>query len=254
MADRVKVLLVDDDPILARVLQQSLATSDLSVISSNSPAAAEEMIKAQDFAALIADALPGYENLIRNFRKRNPRSPAMILTGGISPEQNEAARQAGAQLVLFKPVGVEALKQNVLDLVVAAHQPSASLKDRESEKVLALEKRLFAASLAGDVPTLEGLFSDEYLFAANTPEAETKRSRLLSLQSGRLKYTNVEVKQMSATHYENVCVVRSSVSIKGKRDGKDISGLYRSIRVYSRRGQDWRAVAGQFTRYMPKTS
>jgi CheY-like chemotaxis protein len=250
MPHAAKVLLVDDDPVLVRVLQHCLSSSELSVISSPTAAEATELINKEGFTALIADALPGYEELIRYFRQRNPRAPAMILTGGISPEQDEAARQAGAELVLFKPNGVEALKQSVLDLVVAAHQSIKSLNDRQSEVVLALERKLFAASLAGDLPTLESLFADEYLFASSSRGPETKRARLSLVESGRLKYTAVDVKRISASHYGNVCIVKAMVDIAGVRDEQDISSLYDSVRVYSRRGQEWKAVAGQFTRCM----
>lgn len=248
MASTAKILLVDDDPVLLRVLQHSLTSPELSVVSSSSSVDAKDLINGQPFTALIADALPGHEELIRYFRERNPRAPAMLLTGGISPEQSEVARQAGAQLVLFKPIGVEVLKQNVLDLVVAAHRSTTSLDDQQTKVVLELEEKLLAASLAGDIPTLENIFADGYLFAAYSRAPETKRGRLSLLQSGRLKYTAVEPKHMSASHYGNVCMVKAMVLINGEKDGEDISGMYNSIRVYCRRGQEWKAVAGQFTR------
>lgn len=246
------LLLVDDDPALLRLMRAGLSGAQLRVEATASASDAREALKKQPYSALLTDALSGYETLIGDFRKRNPYAPIMVLTGGLSSEEEARAKELGANLVLYKPIGVAAVKANLMDLIGAAaadlKRPPQAVPDATLEEVKGLERRLIAASLKMDVIELKELLADSYVFAAGTAEQETKQQRLTSLTSGDLRYQSAEIRTMSASHYGQVCVVTTQLWIAGTRQGRDISGEYRSVRVYTRKPQRWQAVSGQLTR------
>jgi DNA-binding response OmpR family regulator len=243
------ILLVDDDRELLELFEATLSSRELSITPCQSLSIAQHLLTRHDFDALVVDTQPGYEALIRCFLRNNPHAPAILLTGGITTEQERRAYDIGAHLVLYKPIGVTALRKNLHDEISAATQtlrPLVALKpDPELNEVLDQENLLLKAWESGDTARLDEMLSSEYVFAAGSPEAETKTERLQNLKAGRLKYRTVNTLEMHASHYQDVCIVTAIVSLTGERDGEDISGTYRSLRIYARKGHRWKAVAGQ---------
>jgi DNA-binding response OmpR family regulator len=111
---RQRVLIVDDDSALMELLALFLRSEEYEILSADDAATALALIQEQPLAALITDSLPGLRGLevMKLFRKRNPLGAIIFFTGLSFEDTSQRALSAGANLVLFKPVG--------LDEVVAA--------------------------------------------------------------------------------------------------------------------------------------
>ncbi|MCQ4160794.1 response regulator [Roseomonas sp. GC11] len=110
----MRVLLVDDEPMVRRLLADALRERGLSVTAVESAAAAlAEQARDGFFDLLVTDlAMPGLDGLelLRRLRKRQARLPALLLTGHLAEASPEALRQARAEgpfALLHKPVGPE---------------------------------------------------------------------------------------------------------------------------------------------------
>lgn len=240
-------MVVDDDLVLLELFTAALPSEKWVVASFSSSTEAGHSLAKRPFSALLTDALPGYQKLIVEFRKRNPSSPIVVLTGALNSEAEERAHHDGADLVLFKPIGITILKENLHQLIAAAAQRStvAQILDPDISEVIQLEEQLLQAWIRADIKVLDKLLGEEYVFAAGTPEAQSKQQRLDAVASGHLRYSNVECQQREAKRYGDICVVSSTLAVNGVRYEKDISGMYSSVRIYQLNNGRWKAVAGQ---------
>jgi DNA-binding response OmpR family regulator len=247
MADSHAIAVVDDDRNLLEIFGAALSSPHWEVSCLDNAKVAENRISQQRFSALLTDALPGYEDVIAAFKTRNPTSPAVLLTGSLHPELEKRARAAGADLVLYKPIGIAALRENLQNVISAAAQHSRSKKHNpEIERALEAEDRLLKAWRTADVETLEELLGEEYQFAT-ADRAESKSQRLEALRSGRLRYLAVHASDRETKYYSDICVISSMLEISGEREGARFVGRYRSVRIFRKKGGQWKAVAGQLT-------
>jgi DNA-binding response OmpR family regulator len=122
--------VVDDDANLLEILSLSTITFPLRSLLLTDAEVAKAKILEQQFSALLTDALPGHETVISTFKTHNPHAPAVVLTGSLRPELEERALSAGADLVLYKPIGMAALKESLQNLITAAAQPSSRSRRR----------------------------------------------------------------------------------------------------------------------------
>jgi DNA-binding response OmpR family regulator len=246
----INILVLDDDLKLLTTLSAGLSSPPWSAASFSSSAEALPILAKQPFSALLIDALPGYEIIVREFRNRNPHSPIVVLTAGISSEDETRIQHAGADVVLLKPIGISVLQVHLRDLISAASQKAGAITvfDVELREVMEIERRLIRATINAELNVLEELLSEEYIFAADNFK-ESKRQRLESVRSGLLRYEKIEALQVEARKYADLCIVTGTLEIVGKWDTKDISGLYRSLRIYGRKGHAWKAVAGQIAKH-----
>lgn len=136
-----RILLVEDQKDAAQVLRagmESLA-ADLQVVSVTS---AEDALKALDkgaFDLLIADVLlPGISGLelMARFRRRNPETKVILVSGVRDPEIRKQVARSGAEAFFFKPVEMSDLLDAVERLFGIA------------ESILPSEMKVMKAQLA----------------------------------------------------------------------------------------------------------
>ena len=106
MAEANKILLVEDDPHLAKGLQFNLEREGYEVILVDNGASALEQLREKDFDLIVLDLmLPGLGGLevARTIRETNIRFPILMLTAKSSKKDREIGLQAGADDYLTKP-------------------------------------------------------------------------------------------------------------------------------------------------------
>jgi CheY-like chemotaxis protein len=121
-----RVLVVEDDILVRDALAMLLAVEGASVTSVGSGREAAEVIAhAGAFAAVLTDLglpdVPG-DLLIRQILATASRRPRVIVVTGAGETERAAARRAGADVVLSKPVEWK----RVLQSVQAACVPGAA--------------------------------------------------------------------------------------------------------------------------------
>jgi signal transduction histidine kinase/ActR/RegA family two-component response regulator len=122
---RVRVLLVDDEPVVREVLAAQLADGGYGVAEAADGAAALALLdRGEPFELLVSDlAMPGLDGvaLIREARRRRPGLPAILLTGyagdAAALAVGGALEQSGAFALLRKPVTGAELADQVAALL-----------------------------------------------------------------------------------------------------------------------------------------
>lgn len=116
----MRILLAEDDQILADGLCRSLRQSGYAVDHVANGAAADTALAADDFDLLILDLglpqLAGME-VLRRLRARNAPLPVLILTAADSVEQRVRGLDLGADDFMAKPFALNELEARVRALV-----------------------------------------------------------------------------------------------------------------------------------------
>jgi DNA-binding NarL/FixJ family response regulator len=128
MADKKRILIVDDDFEIALFLRTTLEIMwpDYDVV--NVPSAEEGMLESrQGIDLVITDLnLPGMSgfNFISWLRRTAPETPIILITGERSPKLREEAMSLGLAGFFLKPIHVEELA-NLVRETLAAEMPPA---------------------------------------------------------------------------------------------------------------------------------
>lgn len=112
----MRILLAEDDSVLADGLTRSLRQSGYVTDCVSNGQEADNALTAQDFDLLILDLdLPKMSGLdvLRRLRARDSRIPVLILTAGDSVEQRVKALDLGADDYMAKPFALSELEARV---------------------------------------------------------------------------------------------------------------------------------------------
>ena len=111
-----------------------------------------------------------------------------------------------------------------------------------------LTEQLNQAVLKGDVATYDKLLANDYSAINILGGTSTKADVLEDYKSGRLKFEAIEVTDTKVRVYGDTALVNSTVNVKGHLGATDLSGQYRSVRVWVKRKGQWHSVSFQATR------
>ena len=121
--------------------------------------------------------------------------------------------------------------------------------DRNSkQEVEQIIDKYRAAFLRQDIPTLEKIWADDYVFVNAFGEVLTKEQRLANLKSGATALESInEEEKPTVRVYQNSAVATSRVTLKGQYSGQPVSGQYRSTLVWVKGPNGWQLIANQLT-------
>src|SRR2546421_8691635 len=107
--DNGRILLVDDDTALLQALSQlvSLRMTTVQVDTSDSALQALELIKAQDYDAIVSDIkMPGMDGLtlLSRIQQVRPETPTLLITGHGEHDLAVQALRGGAYDFVQKPI------------------------------------------------------------------------------------------------------------------------------------------------------
>src|SRR6267154_1199546 len=161
--EKVKILLVDDNPDNLVSLEAALETLNEDLVSARSGTEALRYLLENDFAAILLDVkmpeMDGFEaaELIRS-RKRSQHTPILFLTAYRNEEHLFRGYDLGAVDFLFKPIVPEILRSKVAVFVELSR--SAQRQRRQAEILAKAELKfrslLEAAPDAMLITTAEG--------------------------------------------------------------------------------------------------
>jgi len=147
--EKVKILLVDDNPDNLVSLEAALDTLNEELVSARSGTEALRYLLENDFAAILLDVkmpdMDGFETaeLIRS-RKRSQHTPILFLTAYRNEEHLFRGYDLGAVDFLFKPIVPEILRSKVAVFVELSR--SAQVQRRQAE-ILAKAEQKFRSLL-----------------------------------------------------------------------------------------------------------
>ena len=132
-----------------------------------------------------------------------------------------------------------------------AQQESADSKSEQEVRQMIEKYR--AALLQRDLPTLEKIWADDYVFVNASGQVMTKPERLANLKSGSTTLDSIkEEEKLTVRVYQNSAVATSRVTIKGQYSGQPTSGQYRTTHVWVKGPTGWQLVSNQLTALPPK--
>ena len=137
-AGAVRLLLVDDEPLILSAYAELLETTGCQVVKCLSPLKALEVLEDREEAIdlvvtdLSMPSLSGIE-LARRAREQRRGLPVILLSGNLGREEREEARGAGVAVCLGKPVDVTELRNAIEHLV-----GKPVVADAEQQEQLAL--------------------------------------------------------------------------------------------------------------------
>jgi ketosteroid isomerase-like protein len=137
-------------------------------------------------------------------------------------------------------------------LLSFAFGQSATQQESENSKseqeVRQMIEKYRAALLQRDIPALEKIWADDYVFVNASGEVRTKAQRLANAKSGATALESINEKEnITVRVYQNSAVATSRVTIKGKYSGQPTGGQYRSTHVWVKGSAGWQLVANQLT-------
>ena len=152
------VLIVEDDPGIARFLERGLATHGHRSVSVDNGhdgviMAADESV---DFV-LLDIMLPGMDGqeVLRRIRARRPGLPVLMLTARDEVRDKVRALDSGADDYLTKPFDLEELMARMRALVRRADQPQASRIEVGDLKIDLLSHRVWRGEKQVDLSSRE---------------------------------------------------------------------------------------------------
>ncbi len=121
--------------------------------------------------------------------------------------------------------------------------------DKKSEQeVRQMIENYRTALVQRDIPALEKIWADDYVFVNASGEVVTKAQRLANVESGATKLESINKEEnITVRVYQNSAVATSRVAIKGKYSGHSVSGQYRSTHVWVKGPEGWQLVSNQLT-------
>jgi ketosteroid isomerase-like protein len=127
-----------------------------------------------------------------------------------------------------------------------AQQESADSKSEQEVRQMIEKYR--AALLQRDLPTLEKIWADDYVFVNASGQVMTKPERLANLKSGSTTLDSIkEEEKLTVRVYQNSAVATSRVTIRGQYSGQPTSGQYRTTHVWVKGTAGWQLVSNQLT-------
>jgi len=115
MTTQAKVLVVDDDPVVARSFDRVLSGKGYAVISARDGPEALEKLAREDYDAVFTDIrMPGMDGLevAARIKATQPWLPVVIVTGYGSPTSEARAKEIGVAGFLNKPLSPEMIEDS----------------------------------------------------------------------------------------------------------------------------------------------
>jgi ketosteroid isomerase-like protein len=116
------------------------------------------------------------------------------------------------------------------------------------DPVLELEEELRRAQLTSDVQALDRLIDDDLVFVTIDGSVATKSDDLALHRSGRLRISRMDPVERTLMHLgTDTCVVSVRMDASAVLDGVEMTANLRYTRVWHKRSDGWRIVAGHMS-------
>lgn len=174
---RNRLLLVDDEPLIAMTLAEALRRASFDVSVTTSPDEGLGLARATAFSLVILDyAMPGRDGLATAAELATLRRPFMFLSAYSDERLVESAIAAGALAYVVKPIDPQQLVPTVRAAVTRAGQ-IAELRERSERMAQAIESNRDVSVAVGLLMAQRGV-SRQIAYETLRQHARRSRRRL----------------------------------------------------------------------------
>jgi len=134
-----KFLVVDDEPDLREILKDELEFEGASVMEAENGKKALEIVKANQFSAVISDIrMPGGDGvtLAREIKAIHAEKPAVILITGFADISSDEAYDLGVEGFITKPFNLGPIRENIQRVLMPRKERWARELSLENIKTL----------------------------------------------------------------------------------------------------------------------
>ena len=139
----MRILIVEDDPVLADGLTRSLKAAEYAVDCLSDGAEADHVLAAQSYDLVILDlGLPGLDGLevLRRLRRRGASAPVLVLTARDALPERVKGLDLGADDYMTKPFDPEELVAKVRWLLQSSRESLDERREAELQKAELLDR------------------------------------------------------------------------------------------------------------------
>ena len=115
------------------------------------------------------------------------------------------------------------------------------------DEILACEAELRQAQLTSDIAILDRLLDESLVFTTIEGNLATKQDDLSLHASGRLRITRMDPTHRRMLHLGATSIVSVRMEASAIIDGAPVNGTLRYTRVWHKRPEGWRLVAGHMS-------
>jgi len=134
-------------------------------------------------------------------------------------------------------------------VAASSAKPDSRLAEQVYE-VLNTDNARIQARAAGDVETLRKIYADDYVLITAEGDVRSKLDQINELKSGKLRFAPLVPTERTARLFGDVALITSRDHAGIVRNGREIGGDLRMVRVYVRRSGHWQLVSAQATRVL----
>jgi DNA-binding response OmpR family regulator len=184
-SERPRILLVEDDPDIARLVSLHLGELDLCLEHCDRGDTALERVQGEDWSLLILDLrLPGMDGLevCRRVREAGIRTPVLMLTSKSSELDRVLGLELGADDYVtkpFSPLELVARVKAILRRVVMDTTPESTAERHLDCGAIAIDTRDHRVTVHGEEVELTAREFDLLLHFARQPGRVFRRTELL---------------------------------------------------------------------------
>jgi len=148
----MRILVVEDDPVLGDGLSRSLRHAGYAVDTAQDGKLADDLLSVHSFDLVVLDlGLPGLDGLevLRRLRRRPSSAPVLILTARDEVEDRVAGLDLGADDYMVKPFSIRELLARVRALLRRAQPGRSALPDELRFGDVVIDFRSYEATRSG---------------------------------------------------------------------------------------------------------
>ncbi|MFM6853867.1 MAG: response regulator [Sphingopyxis sp.] len=125
----MRILFIEDDPMNRRVVRDMLDVAGLPLAEADGGEAGIDRLTNEEFDILLLDLrMPGMSgfDVMKHLRSRDDALrtlPIIVVTADTAPGLEDECLDAGADVVLFKPIAMQSLFDSIASLVVDRSSP-----------------------------------------------------------------------------------------------------------------------------------
>jgi ketosteroid isomerase-like protein len=135
--------------------------------------------------------------------------------------------------------------------IFSATSASTSTSRSPEQDLIALENAWGTALVKADIPFLEKLYADEYLFTEPTGITSDKAQDIANAKSKDYVITGFKLSDLKVHIYGDTSTVTGRNSLQATFKGEEANGIYRFTDVFVKRNGRWQCVASQATMVAP---